>query len=184
MNRTMSQTSRSVGVPQDASVLRYLLRFVFIALLAYAVEIVPWIDEHAVQNVLAGIAWLGGHLVAWFGGCATVDGVEIRSCRGFAIAIANGCSGLEAVILLGAAILAFPASWRARAIGVTLGSAAIMALNIVRVISLLYIGQYSHAWFDWAHLYLWDVLIMLDALLVFLIWVRRLPAGVARAATA
>ena len=49
------------------------------------------------------------------------------------------------------------------------------ALNIVRVISLFYIGQWSPGAFEWAHLYLWQVLIMLDALIVWLIWIQTLP---------
>jgi hypothetical protein len=30
-------------------------------------------------------------------------------------------------------------------------------------------------WFDWFHLYLWQALIVLDALVVFLLWLRWLP---------
>ena len=29
--------------------------------------------------------------------------------------------------------------------------------------------------FEWAHLYVWQALIMLDVLVVWLIWVRTLP---------
>jgi hypothetical protein len=30
--------------------------------------------------------------------------------------------------------------------------------------------------FEWAHLYVWQALIMLDVLIVWLIWVRALPS--------
>jgi exosortase/archaeosortase family protein len=40
---------------------------------------------------------------------------------------------------------------------------------------LFYLGQWSKEWFDWAHLYIWQALIMLDALVVFLVWIRYLP---------
>jgi hypothetical protein len=30
-------------------------------------------------------------------------------------------------------------------------------------------------WFEWAHLYLWQALIMLDALIVWMLWIRALP---------
>jgi hypothetical protein len=41
-------------------------------------------------------------------------------------------------------------------------------------------------WFDWFHLYLWQALIVLDALVVFLLWLRWLPreSGSTRHATA
>jgi hypothetical protein len=45
----------------------------------------------------------------------------------------------------------------------------------VRVISLFYLGQWDYQIFEWAHLYVWQALIMLDVLVVWLIWVRTLP---------
>ena len=41
-------------------------------------------------------------------------------------------------------------------------------------ISLFYIGQWNLDLFTWTHLYLWPVLIMLDVLVVFLIYLRHL----------
>ena len=43
------------------------------------------------------------------------------------------------------------------------------------MISLFYIGQWDFAVFEWAHQYVWQALIMLDVLIVWLIWVRRVP---------
>ena len=48
-------------------------------------------------------------------------------------------------------------------------------LNVVRVISLFYLGQWNMQVFEWAHLYVWQALIMLDVLVVWLVWVRLLP---------
>ena len=47
-------------------------------------------------------------------------------------------------------------------IGLALGFLAIQALNVVRIISLFYLLQWNPVWFEWAHLYLWQALIMLD----------------------
>ena len=44
--------------------------------------------------------------------------------------------------------------------------------------TLFYLGQYSMTWFDFAHSYLWESLIMLDTMVVFWYWVTRvLRAG-------
>jgi exosortase/archaeosortase family protein len=56
-----------------------------------------------------------------------------------------------------------------------LGFLAIQTLNLVRIISLYYLQRWSMAWFDWFHLYLWQALIILDALVFWLIWLRWLP---------
>ena len=47
------------------------------------------------------------------------------------------------------------------------GSAVIQVVNIVRFISLFYLGQYSARWFDFAHGYLWKSLIVLDTMVIF-----------------
>ena len=77
--------------------------------------------------------------------------------------------------MLVAAILAFPASWKRRLIGLAVGVVAVQGLNIIRVISLFYLGQWDLRVFEWAHLYVWQALIMLDVLVVWLVWVRTLP---------
>jgi exosortase H (IPTLxxWG-CTERM-specific) len=82
------------------------------------------------------------------------------------------------MIILIAAMVVFPATWLQRLKGLVWGILAIQVLNIVRIISLFYLGLWNEVWFEWAHLYVWQVLIMLDALIVFLLWVRYLPKNV------
>jgi len=92
----------------------------------------------------------------------------------FAVSIEAGCNGVEAAIVLLSAIVAFPAKIIHKAIAVILGVTTIQILNIARIISLFYLGQWNMDLFSWVHLYLWPVLIMLDVLLVFLIYLNFL----------
>jgi exosortase H (IPTLxxWG-CTERM-specific) len=69
-------------------------------------------------------------------------------------------------------MLAFPATWRHRLVGIVVGTAAVQLLNVVRVVSLFYLGQWNQQVFEWAHLCVWQALIMLDVLIVWVIWVR------------
>jgi exosortase H (IPTLxxWG-CTERM-specific) len=96
---------------------------------------------------------------------------------GFAVSIESGCNGIEAALVLIAAILAYPAPWIHKLIGLIAGLLAIQALNLVRIISLFYLGQWNQQAFEWAHLYVWQGLIMLDALIVFLIWLKTIPVS-------
>lgn len=59
-------------------------------------------------------------------------------------------------------------------IGLGIGILAVQAVNILRIVSLFYLGQWNLQWFEFAHLYLWQALIMLDVLVVWLLWVRYL----------
>ena len=81
------------------------------------------------------------------------------------------------MLVLLAGILAYPAPWKLKLVGLGVGVLAIQLLNLVRLVSLFYLGQWDIKWFEWAHLYLWQVLIMLDALVVWMLWIRAIPAA-------
>ena len=129
--------------------------------------VVPW------TNFLATIS---AGLVQWFDPNVLVTGKILQSTsNGFAVSIEAGCNGVEATIVLVAAMLAFPAPWKHKILGLIAGIIAVQGLNIVRIISLFYLGQWNYDVFEWAHLYVWQALIMLDVLIVWLLWVRTLP---------
>jgi exosortase H (IPTLxxWG-CTERM-specific) len=86
---------------------------------------------------------------------------------------------VEATIVLIAAVVAFPAPWKTRLAAILLGFIAIQSVNILRIISLFYLGNWNLEIFTWVHLYLWPVLIMLDVLVVFILYLRHL-SGEAR----
>jgi exosortase H (IPTLxxWG-CTERM-specific) len=107
------------------------------------------------------------------GGKADMEGSVLRAPSGFAVEMKDGCNGVFVTILLWAAILAFPASWRMKFLGLLAGSLAIQIANEARFISLFYLGQYSRSWFDFAHNYLWETLLMLDTMVIFWLWVSH-----------
>jgi exosortase/archaeosortase family protein len=74
------------------------------------------------------------------------------------------------VILLAAAILAFPASLRSRLIGLVAASIAIELLNLVRLSSLFWLGEHNRRIFDFVHVAVWQSLIILAAIAIFILW--------------
>lgn len=154
---------------------RFFTLFVVILLALFAVELTPPAQSAVVIPWTDALALISARLVTVFDPHVVAFGQTLQSTRnGFAISIEAGCNGVEAAIILAAAMLAFPASWKQRAAGIAAGLVAIQALNVVRVISLFYLGQWNLRAFEWAHLYLWQALIMLDVLVVWLLWMRTL----------
>lgn len=151
----------------------YLLLFLCYAVTGFALQVTPFVDQNLVVPFIFGITAASNFLIEGFGGSVELFGDILRSpINGFAVKVDNGCSGLEAVILICAAVLAFPTTWKLRLIGVLACSAAIIGVNLIRIISLFYIGQHSMEWFEWAHLYAWDILIMVDGVIAILLWIR------------
>ena len=157
---------------------RFLLVFAAVLVGLLAAELTPPLQSAVVIPWTDMLARVSVALVTLFDPHVAAFGKIIRSTsNGFAITIEAGCNGIEAAIVLIAAMLAFPAPWKHRAIGILAGLVTVQALNVVRVISLFYLGQWSARAFEWAHLYVWQGLIMLDVLIVWLLWMRTLPTA-------
>ena len=154
---------------------RFAAIFAGFLLLAFGVLLTPPVQALDLRFSQA-LVWLSHALVVALGGHATRDAAILRSSSGFGVEMRDGCNAVNVTILLWSAILAFPASWKSKAWGLLAGTAIVQALNIVRFISLYYVGQYNMVWFDFAHAYLWESLLVLDTMVVFWLWVKRASA--------
>ena len=155
---------------------RFFILFVVILALLFAVELTPPVQSAIVVPWTQALVRISARLITLFDPHVAVFGDILQStANGFALSVRAGCNGVEATLILSAAMLAFPTSWKRRVIGILAGVTVVQLLNIVRVISLFYLGQWNMKAFDWAHFYLWPALIMLDVLIVWMIWIRSLP---------
>jgi exosortase H (IPTLxxWG-CTERM-specific) len=153
--------------------LRFFLIFLAVQIVLFGVELLQPVQQHLVLPWTELLARGCVMLVTQFDVNAVASGKVLwNPVTGFGVSIEPGCNGIEACIILFAALVAFPASWRYRAWGMGLGFLAVQGLNIVRIVSLFYLGQWNDTAFKIAHEYLWQGLIMLDVLLVWLFWVR------------
>jgi len=155
---------------------RFFIVFVILLVSLFTIEVLQPVQEHVILPFTSGLAWISVNIIELFDSGVASAGKVMRDLEsGFAVSIEPGCNGVEALIILFAAMFAFPAPLKNKLIGFGIGFVAIQALNLVRIISLFYLGQWSMTWFEWFHLYLWQALIILDALVVWLIWLRTLP---------
>lgn len=162
---------------------RFFLGFLILQALLFGLELTPLAQRWFVVPWTDTLATVSADVVKVFDPGVVSNGKVLQSARnGFAVSIEAGCNGIEASIVLVAAMLAFPASLKRKLIGLTAGILAVQGLNIIRVISLFYLGQWSFDAFDFAHRYVWQALIMLDVLIVWLLWVRLLPRATPSAA--
>jgi exosortase H (IPTLxxWG-CTERM-specific) len=156
--------------------LRFFVLFLLLQAVLFGVELTPWAQQYFVLPWTNALAQISTAIVTLFDANVVAAGKVMRStASGFAVSIEAGCNGVEATIVLVAAMLAFPAPWKNKLVGLVAGILAVQGLNVVRVISLFYLGQWNYQLFELAHLYVWQALIMLDVLVVWLIWVRTLP---------
>jgi exosortase H (IPTLxxWG-CTERM-specific) len=162
---------------------RFFLVFLAVQLSLFGIDLLQPVQQHFVLPWTGLLASLCAKIVTAFDANAAATGKVLwNQVTGFGVSIEPGCNGIEACIVLFAAIVAFPTRWRYKLWGMAAGFAAVQLLNVVRVISLFYLGQWSDAAFRFAHEYLWQGLIMLDVLAVWLFWVRKAPRRTSDAA--
>ncbi len=164
---------------------RFITVFTAILVALFTIEMLVPVQEHVIVPFTSLLARISAALILPFDSSVVAYGKVLQfKDTGFAVSIEAGCNGVEATIVLIAAVLAFPASWRARITAICLGFLAIQTMNIARIISLFYLGNWNMEFFTWIHLYLWPALIMLDVLIVFIVYLRYLPGNRPDAAAA
>ena len=167
--------------PTHAHMVRFLILFCVCLLAGFILLFTPF-TQPAVDGFSRGIVSFAAVLIRLCGGRAVALADIMRSpASRFEIRMANGCNGVNVTILLWAALIAFPASWLQKAKGLLAGTLAIHSVNLIRFISLFYLGQYNQRWFDFAHLYVWESLMMFDTLVVFWTWAYFVRKSIAHA---
>jgi exosortase H (IPTLxxWG-CTERM-specific) len=161
--------------------IRFFILFTVLLVGLFTLEILQPAEKYVILPFTSVIADISVWIVKFFDDDVIAYGNVIRdTASGFGVRIERGCNGIEALIILFAAIFSFPAPFKNKLIGFAIGFFAIQGLNLVRIVSLFYLGQWNEVAFEWFHLYLWQALIILDALVVWLIWLRTLPQAKAR----
>jgi exosortase H (IPTLxxWG-CTERM-specific) len=161
--------------------IRFFILFTVLLVGLFTLEILQPAEKYVILPFTSFIADISVWIVKFFDSDVSSYGNVIRdTTSGFGVRIERGCNGVEALIILFAAIFSFPAPFKNKIIGFVIGFFAIQ--NLIRIVSLFYLGQWNEVAFEWFHLYLWQALIILDALVVWLIWLRTLPQAKARRA--
>ena len=155
---------------------RHEIRFLalFLVLLLGSFTLVAWtpVNDRVIEPFTAGVAVVSGQLLDLLGQQTHMEGTVIRSPR-FAVNIRNGCNGIETMLIFGAAVLAFPAPWKARLAGLAFGMVAIQLVNLVRVVALFLTGVYFPSFFDSSHTVVWQTIVILAGVALWILWAQR-----------
>ena len=146
----------------------------FVLILGTSFTLISWnpVNDRVIEPFTGAIARAGGATLNLLGQETAMNGTIIRSDR-FAVNIRNGCNGVEAMLIYFAAVLAFPARWRSRLLGVTLGFVAIQLVNLIRVVALFLTGVYFPRLFDSSHTVIWQTVVILSGVLLWILWANR-----------
>jgi exosortase family protein XrtM len=150
--------------------LRFGLEFCFLFGLGDALSITPW-SERPLSAFLSVYAHVSNWVLVACGQNSHVTGNTIQGSV-VALTIMRGCDALDPILVLCAGILAYPASWRSKTIGLVLAVPAMFFINVVRILSLYFIRLKAPALFDPVHLDIWPVVFVILAGFLWFVWMR------------
>ena len=121
--------------------------------------------QHGLARITSGVLNLLGHRTS-------VDGSTVASSL-FGITVVTACTGLFTTGLFLIAVVVYPAGWRSRLIGAGLGIGGVFLVNVVRLVSLYYIGVHLPNFLDQAHQLIWQSVLIVFAVALWLLWAGR-----------
>jgi len=126
----------------------------------------------ALETVAAFVASLTQNLLRCIGIAAQRAGTVLYLPGGFSYDITIGCTGLLPAAVLTVAILASPGSPRGKRRGLIVGVPIVLAVNLLRLVSLFWIGNYRPGDFEVAHTWIWEATLVQCTFFVWLVWSR------------
>ncbi|HVU50181.1 MAG TPA: archaeosortase/exosortase family protein [Polyangia bacterium] len=128
------------------------------------------VGEDWFARYLALYARLAG-LVLWvFDSGVRVVGNDIVGRT--SLTVAKNCDAMDVTLLFTAAVLAFPASWRRRVVGIAAGVLGLTVVNVLRIASLYFVDLRWPSAFETIHAEVWPLAIVVIAAAAFLGWSR------------
>ena len=97
---------------------------------------------------------------------------SIVSSGSFGMKIIPECTPLLPAAILVSGVIAFPCSMTHKLIGVVGGILALSVINIVRTTSLFYIGMWAPSQFETAHVLVWQSLMILSTVALWIVWYK------------
>jgi exosortase/archaeosortase family protein len=131
-------------------------------------------ETEALTGFLTFNARATGAILNLFGASVQVDGTLISS-PAYSMSIVTECTGLVPMAIVVCAVLAYPCRAKQKAIGAALGIVALFVLNLLRTVSLFFIGShFSSSFFNTAHFLIWQPVMIVVAIVLWLFWVEKL----------
>ncbi len=131
------------------------------------------VDQNVIQPFTHFVAFVSEKILDVLGFETTRDGIKVTM-SDLSLEIMEECNGVPALLIYLAAVLAHSAGFSQKVLGVLIGVPAIFIVNEVRIISLFFARKYlSFGAFEMLHVYVWQTIIIIFSLLLWLYWAER-----------
>lgn len=171
--RTLNNTrfSRIVPVMPGPSIARFAI-FFFLFLLGFSVLSVATELQNQLGSLEAGIASLATAIAHLAGSNATIFDGNYISAQGMTLHINHECTGVFVLFVLISFLAAYPATWKAKIVGIVVGVSALSLINVVRIATLIRLVEIYPSAFEYFHEYVWQGAFLMLVTLYAITWVE------------
>ena len=179
MSETDSDTSVALADTADGNDepqgrepwLRFALIFGALAIASEVFYYAVALNSEGFGAYLGVLAEISGAFLSLFSSDVAVNGTRISG-ESFAVEVAEGCDAIQVCSLLAAAVIAFPVELRSKLRGLVLGILWLQLLNLLRIITLFWIGIYFPQVFQTSHEVVWPGILITITIATWILWVR------------
>jgi hypothetical protein len=157
----MKKSKSKIKTPVIKSLVRLYASFGAAILFFVIAFQFDFVHNNVVVPFTGFVANCSGLLMNIFGAGSTVDGYTLSTDK-YSINVVDGCNGIYATAILISGVIAYPA-----------GFTAVFLVNLIRVISLFYMGLHFPDVFQEVHVYVWQPVIILWAIIVWNFWSKK-----------
>jgi len=157
---------------QQNSILRFCTIFFSCIILSFAIYI--WLrNSSTIEPFLDLNAQLATDIWNLFGNSVSVEGTVISS-SDFNFEVTAECTSIGPTAIFISAVIAWPSTIKEKVYGVLVGAAALFIINLIRMLTLFYIGSSFSTHLDLFHYYIWQGIIVLLALGLWVFWIDKM----------
>jgi exosortase H (IPTLxxWG-CTERM-specific) len=154
------------------SLVKLYLYFGLSLILFFVLLSSDFVSRELIQPFTGFVALFSSLVLNVFGSETWVAGTRLLS-GDYGINVVDGCNGAFATAILLSGIIAYPATTKAKLTGAVIGIPAVFLLNQLRVVSLFLLGKSHPAIFNEVHVYVWQPIVIIFAILVWDFWARH-----------
>ena len=171
---TIQAKADSAWLPGRRPVLRFVLLFALFLAGFNAFFYLYFIETDLFTSYLSLNAKASAACITVLGGEVRISGASIVSSGTVPLEIKRGCDALQASAFFVIGVLASPlrVPLRSRLIPVIVGTLFLLAMNLVRIISLYYTSLYYPKAFELMHIDVWQALFIFLPLFLWVMWAR------------
>jgi archaeosortase B (VPXXXP-CTERM-specific) len=175
--RKKKKNRKIIEVKEKLRTQKAIIRFclIFLGLLLILTTTFPFLSgtfNPQLTWVMEVTADVTGFFLRLSGMDVEVSG-RIVSMPNFSIEVVGECTGVYEVLIFLAAMIAYPAGWVKKLVGAGLGIPLLYAVNVIRMVVITIIGNWSPETFDFLHLYFWQVAMILIILAIWILWIEK-----------